>query len=753
MSELERQNAELRARVEQLEESEAWLGDFFENASDLIVMVAPDGRLLRCNRAWQTALGYGREETEGRSILEVIDADCLEGCRQTLSRIVRGERVERVEVKFVARDGRAIFVDGRCSAAFKDGAPQYVRGIFRDVTARIRSEAEREGLLASERDAHAAAEAEHQRLASLLEQISDGYVTLDRAWRYTFVNRSAARMLGPRAHAGAHIWTQFPEAAAQPLRQRYERALAEQTPIQFEEYYPPWQRWFLHSVYPSEEGLAVFFKDITEQKRAEAEVARERDFSAAALNSLPGVFYLYDEDFSFLRWNENFERVTGYSPAEIQQMTPLDFFIGEEKQRVAERIQEVFERGDSAIEADLAAKDGTLIPYYFTGRRTESEGRRCLLGVGIDITKRRRVEEALRRSEARLAEAQAYAGLGSWDLDPAIDRGYWSAEMYRLHGLEPAAATPSFEAFLDCVHPADQPQVLAHHQAMKESGVAPTLEYRTNPKCGPVRHLEVTFRMTRDSDSGMVRVAGTTLDVTQRRRAEDELRRSRNELRALLARLQFLREEERTRIARELHDQLGQLVTGLKMDAAWLASKLPKDDPRITGRAAAMKQLADEVIATVKRISSNLRPAELDEFGLIAALEETAQEFQERHGRRCTFECELVDIELAPEPCVALYRICQEALTNVARHAGATAVKIRLTIENDRLFLTVADNGRGIDPADIDASKSLGLIGMRERAMLIGGEFSVAGESERGTTVTVSLPLAREAGAASIADP
>ncbi len=245
------------------------------------------------------------------------------------------------------------------------------------------------------------------------------------------------------------------------------------------------------------------------------------------------------------------------------------------------------------------------------------------------------------------------------------------------------------------------------------------------------------------------------LDERVRQRT-DELEKSREHLRALAGHIELVREEERTRMARDIHDQLGQAMTGLKMDALWLHNHLPKpvatvglggpagvarsDGNESRRKIEAMMRLIDGTIHLVGKIASDLRPAILDDLGLVAAIEWQAGEFEERSGVSCTFEALADDDHLPPDVATGAFRIMQEALTNVARHAGATQVKIVLAENQSDLILTIADNGRGLQGPPRDP-KSLGLMGMRERALLLGGTITVEGAAGEGTTVTLRVPL------------
>lgn len=226
-----------------------------------------------------------------------------------------------------------------------------------------------------------------------------------------------------------------------------------------------------------------------------------------------------------------------------------------------------------------------------------------------------------------------------------------------------------------------------------------------------------------------------------------ERKQMEEQLGALNAHLERAREEERTGIAREIHDELGQAMTGLKMDVAWLERRLAALDvtlsPELRGRIKTMSDLIDETIGSVRRISAELRPGVLDHLGLLAALEWQAKEFEKRMGTACVFRSNVESIELARDASTGVFRIFQEALTNVARHAAATRVDVDLDKRGDRLSLVIADNGKGIREGAAKSPTSLGLLGIRERARRLGGEVDVCAGQAGGTTVSVELPLGR----------
>lgn len=230
---------------------------------------------------------------------------------------------------------------------------------------------------------------------------------------------------------------------------------------------------------------------------------------------------------------------------------------------------------------------------------------------------------------------------------------------------------------------------------------------------------------------------------SERKRAEDKLRRSLEQLRALSVYLQYVREDERIRISRQVHDELGQALTGLKMDLYWLAHRLPKKYRLMHEKTKAMSAHIDATIQTVRRIATELRPGILDDLGLVPAIEWQAQEFEKRTGIQCQVNSELKDMVLDQDLNTAFFRIFQETLTNIIRHAQATRVEVSIRADDVACLMEVKDNGRGISEAEINDTRSIGLLGMRERAALLDGELSISGAPGQGTSVLVRIPLAR----------
>ena len=231
--------------------------------------------------------------------------------------------------------------------------------------------------------------------------------------------------------------------------------------------------------------------------------------------------------------------------------------------------------------------------------------------------------------------------------------------------------------------------------------------------------------------------------ISERMIAEERLKQSEEKLRRLAAYLVSVREEERTHIAREIHDELGQVLTGLKMDVSWVAQRLDAKQKALQGKTQSMCGLIDSAIGTVRKIASGLRPEILDQMGLVAAINWQAKDFQKRTGIRCRVDVPPEGIKLDLERSTTTFRIFQEILTNVARHAHASRVDVKFALTDDQMTLEVADNGVGIPDAKLNG-KSLGLLGIQERALHFNGDVTISGAAGQGTRVTVSIPLPGE---------
>jgi len=362
------------------------------------------------------------------------------------------------------------------------------------------------------------------------------------------------------------------------------------------------------------------------------------------------------------------------------------------------------------------------------------------------VTIRREKLEALRESELRFRSLIER----SFDVIMMLDSSgkiiYASPSTARVIGYVPEELVE--HVLKEFAHP----DVLLHIMRPPDHGIA---EYRDAvPFEGQIYHKDGSWRCIEGLARNMLKDPSVSAivvnyrDITERKNADENLQKSRNELRSLSGHLQSVREEERISIAREVHDELGQLLTVLKMDLALLERdmnsgvQLP-EELSSTEQIESMITVVDGIIHSVRRIATELRPQVLDELGLNDAIEGEVEGFQARTGVKCQLHLEVDDLKLDAEQKTALYRIFQEALTNVARHPQATTLKINFEQRDGLLVLEVIDDGRGMPEDKSNGSTSLGVLGMKERALILGGELNISGGSGGGTVVSLRIPVTR----------
>jgi PAS domain S-box-containing protein len=397
--------------------------------------------------------------------------------------------------------------------------------------------------------------------------------------------------------------------------------------------------------------------------------------------------------------------------------------------------------------------DGDLKPvfsgqdkvFHISARRLIYEGKVCLLCLVSDITERRKAEEELNIAYLRLSSHVENTPLAviEWDKDFVFTR--WSGQAEKIFGWKASEmlGRSVYDPVLPFIYIEDQERVgkitheLTHNLIDRNWAVN-----RNYTKDGRVIHCEWYVSVLRDEQGKAITILGLAHDVTERKEAEEKLNESYRQIRTLTDHLQNIREEERTRIAREIHDELGQQLTVMKMDISWLNKK--------TGHISEAKEkfndlltILDNTMNSVRRISHELRPHLLD-LGLDAAIEWHLEEFEKRTGIKAVFNDASEGLKLDEGTKTGLFRILQESITNVTRHSEASKVHVDLQQEKGSLHLRVRDNGKGFDRQMLKEKRTLGILGMKERAEMMGGHFDVESSPGKGTTVTVTVPLSKK---------
>jgi PAS domain S-box-containing protein len=364
-----------------------------------------------------------------------------------------------------------------------------------------------------------------------------------------------------------------------------------------------------------------------------------------------------------------------------------------------------------------------------------------------EIAERRRVESALLDIRAILTIAQGMAHLGSWSFDIANNEMHCSDEIFAICGEPPQSVIPTMAMAHHYVHPDDRKQSEAEFARCLRERCDYKFEKRILRQDGTVRHIRAWNRTMVGPSGQPVRLIGSWLDITEHREAEQVLRHTQESLRKLGAHQEHIKENERKRIAREIHDELGTLLTGIKAYQAVAIDQVSRHGHPPFASLAEANRLADEAIGTVRRVITDLRPSVLDELGIWSAIEWIAERVTLRAGLLLNLQIDehIINSDLDAERSIALFRIVQEALTNVQRHAQASHVSLQILRTDGALHINIKDNGIGMRTGQVDQQESWGLQGMRERIGHFGGTLHISGNPADGTTLTVLMPLPRDA--------
>lgn len=489
--------------------------------------------------------------------------------------------------------------------------------------------------------------------------------------------------------------------------------------------------------------------DITSHKRAEEALIKTNTLLDKTLKSLDEGVYLVDlADHKIVDCNSTLEKLFGYKRDEVVGQNVGILHVNQEMfNSFSRRLYLALDIGGVFnAEYRMKRKNGEVFisDHTITEICDDSGNRSVLVGVIRDITERKKAEEALRESEKK------YHSL----FDNMLSAFSYHKILFDQENNPVGSVILEVNDAWEKITGLKREEVLGKSVKDLFSGIVD----RDYDWYGIVRKVVLKgekikfdhYNQSRDKwfsysyyspNKGYLAVVFE--DITERKKTQRELEKSQEQLRNLTAYLRGVREEERTRISREIHDELGQLLTALQIDVSLLGAKLNKNQDTLKEQARSMSNSIETAVETVQRIARDLRPGLLDELGLVAAIEWETEKFGERTGTECKVHLDLEDDGLDRNLSTNAFRIFQEALTNVARHAGASELKIGLKEVKNELILQIVDNGRGIPEEKISDPHSFGLIGVQERARFLGGKVDISGVRNGGTTVIVSIPIRR----------
>ena len=495
----------------------------------------------------------------------------------------------------------------------------------------------------------------------------------------------------------------------------------------------------------------VYKLDLSKRQRTEEALKASETKQALIMRTLSVASYsaLASGNFGALWVSDNIDVITGFSDTAFLQDADLwaSRLHPADRDQVLLAFQRIPNTGTVSTEYRWRVADGTYRWFLDNAvlQKNPDGTAREILGILIDITSQKDIEDKLRQTNDRLTALIHASPIGIVILDAEGLCQLWNPGAEYIFGWRE-------DEVLGNPLPTVAPEQSDEHRYLRErvmnDEAFTDLEVVRYKKDGTPVYISLSTAPLRDSSDTICGVLGLMADMTQRKQVGLELSHSRDQLRALAKRLESVREEESSRIAREIHDELGQAMTSLKLDLSWVARRLSIPETgetrkQLLERIQGTMQQLEVTIQTVRAIATTLRPSVLDELGLAAALDWQTRDFEKRTGIRCEWSMPLVPIPIGPDQATAIFRIYQEILTNVVRHAQASNLRIHLDITPGWLLFEVCDNGRGIPDSTLANQNSLGLLGMRERAAQWGGDVSILGAEGIGTTVKVRLPLLR----------
>ena len=498
-----------------------------------------------------------------------------------------------------------------------------------------------------------------------------------------------------------------------------------------------------------EQAIQVVACDITDRVEREHALRESEERLALAVAGAEEGVWDWNLETNAVRYSDRWKEMLGYAADEIEpHVSAWERLVHPDDRVRADRAHDSVAHGERTTydaEFRLRHKDGHYVHVLSRGypvRRDPDGPVVRIVGTHLDLTERRRAEAALRENEERLKLAFAGAQEGIYDWNLETGAVVYSPRWREMLGYAEHEIEPHVRAWEHLLHPDDIERAQQARDSVERGAAFYEGEFRLRHKDGHYVHvLSRGFPVRREPGGPVVRIVGTHFDLTARRQAEIE--RARTEF---LTRLVFAQEDERRRIAREMHDQFGEQLTALAQRIHML--KRTAGDDAVRSHVDVLETIAQQLDRDVEQLVWELRPTALDDLGLRAALTNYVRNWSTRTGIAASLHMSgLLDERLPPHTETALYRIAQEALTNVAKHAGAANVEVMLERRGEHVLLIVEDDGVGFDSAAEQAGRGFGLAGMKERAALIGATLEIESTAGSGTTVLVRIEAAIPAGA------
>lgn len=727
-----------RTEQEKNEKQLLYLAELVNKTYDAIISIDISSLIISWNKGAEIIYGYSAGEAIGKDLAVLLGWENAATCFAEIKHRPGQKDYWQGEERHYHKTGTEVYALVSVSAIQdeQDAVTGYII-VGKDISQRKQLENKLQRL---NQELEQRVQRKARELTHMFERVTDAFIAFDKDWKYTYLNKKAGEILGrsPEQLIGKNIWTEFPEKLAEPLYRQFFEVMEMQEPRRVEAWNPLYNAWFLALLYPSPDGLSVYLQDITDKKRAEQSLEEGRKRYERIMETVQEGIWHVDENTLTTYVNPYLASLLGYAPEDMIGKSALDFISPEYRNKALENLEERKKGISKQHELSFYNREGQVIhtliqstpvynDYHYAGS----------ISTLLDITQKKKAEEELRLSEQKYRIIFEKNPLPMFMLeypkrnfvavnDAFIEKfGYSKAELEEMNIRQLRRPEE--------VHKSDEiERILAEKKQFRER------MYLRKKDGGDllfdVQAAEIIFE-------GKTVYLTSTHDITELAKAEEALLQTNKQLRELTIHLQDIREEERKHISREIHDELGQHLTALKLDLSWIAKRITPRQQAIFSKIKSSLDLINGTIQTVRRLATELRPAMLDELGLAEAIRWQTKDFSKRTGIEVKFETNVDEFVFPPDISISFFRILQESLTNIARHAEACHVECKLHLADRFLLLQICDDGKGFHPDNTGDKKSLGLLGIKERAEMLHGKYHLSSEPMKGTKLTVNVPL------------
>lgn len=587
-----------------------------------------------------------------------------------------------------------------------------------------------------------------KKLDLTINRISEAVISVDTKGRYTFLNDAAlaTHASGREKTLGKVIWDVHPETVGADFWHLYHKAITSGLPTEAESYYAAINKWFSVKIYPSDTGLTIFYHDITESKRIGIALTKSEEKYRTLFYKSPLPSWLYDLDsLHFVDVNEAAVKHYGYTRNEFLSMTIKDIRPREDIAALLDDIAQIKSDSDISRYSNWRhqKKDGEILIVETTAHSLNQDGKRQRIVIVNDITQKMKMEQKLLENQATLKEAQAIGRIGYWDVDLQTDVHIWSDELYKILGLDMTQVMPSAEQFLSLLHPEDKKQAaFIIHQTL-HNVTESKIDFRFSTAKGEKKYGYIEWRFVYNANNAPVRLFGIIQDITERKQAEERSKILESKIKEQNIQAQKkiskaiikAQEQHKNYVAQELHDNINQILFGAKFHLG-IAARKSEDVKQLVKDPV---ELVDKAMKEIQLLCQNL-VTPLKDIDLREIINELIQKSTAHTDAPLQIDfCYETTHEFSDDLKLNMYRIIQEQLHNIRKHAKAQNVTIDLAIKKGCICITVEDDGKGFD---VKLKRTgLGISNITHRVEAFNGTITLQSSPGKGCKTAITIPL------------